>query len=588
MRTFPKKNTEEVFDEHKIKTLRQLLQERKLKKEQEQQQKKEIPEYKKVEKTLSYSVKEGIANSVTSGLTTEYITPFAIAMNAGSSVIATLGAVPDFIGSLFQLFSIKLMSVVKSRKQLVLAATLLQALLWIPLLLIPYVSKDNFVLLISLVSLNATLTYFQSPIMNSLLGDIIPVNERGNFFGKRNRFVGLVNFISSFSAGLLLNHYHDQGIFTGFVIIFSFASFAKLISFLFKSQMHDPVYKYSKLAEFSLLDFIHKMRTTNFGKFVLFNFFFRISVSIASPFFALYMLRELKFNYLIFTTITVISIVTTFLSMGFWGKLIDNKGSRFVLYVSGIGIPLIPFLWLINQNYIYLIIVEAFSGLCWAGFNLAISSFMFDSTTPEKRVRCIAYYTLFRGVGIFIGALLGGYIISQNTHILIFTSIPLVFFLSGIGRFAVALYFLPQLKEVRLIELPFGKKHKYFPQFITIRHREGFEVYDSEHSIVDQTPKEKEKERKKLEKRQEKTRKQPLSPLQRLKKKRFRTEEEYKEVEKTKEKKKEDIRKFLKERAPKEKLERRVEKVGGIKTVKVLDEEDVQREKMLKRLQGRK
>ena len=429
----------------------------------------------KIKKSLRYSVYDGTAFSVMDGMTSSFITPFAVALNSSVNLIAALTYVPQLIGAIVQLFASKILEIAKDRKRVLVIGSLLHALLWIPLLLIPYATPSQKYLLVVYISLQNFVWMPMNPIGNSLLGDLVPKYERGRFFGIRNRIAGATSFIAALLAGLVLNYYSTKNPFTGFTILFSIAFAARITSSLFKSMLYNPPADMSHEEKFSITDFVRRMDKTNYGHFVIYTAFFKFVTNIAAPFFAVYMLKDLHFSYLQFTALVASELVASFIAMGIWGKYIDETGTKSVLYITGILTPFIPLLWVISGNFYYLIIVEVLSGVSWSGFNLASSNFIFDAVKPENRVRCIAYFKFFEGMAIFLGAGLGGVLVDKLPAWIFISSIPIVFLISGIGRLAVSIIFLPALKEARLIELGLG--HTFFKRYITIRPSEGF-VYE--------------------------------------------------------------------------------------------------------------
>jgi MFS family permease len=119
--------------------------------------------------------------------------------------------------------------------------------------------------------------------------------------------------------------------------------------------------------------------------------------------------------------------------------------------------------------------------MAWAGFDLSAANFIFDSVSPEKRIRCIAYYNLLIGIGIFVGTAIGSFIVDRLHGMFSISSILLVFMISSAFRMFVAVLFLPRLKEVRLIEVPLG--HTLFHRILDIRPRGGFDIV-----IIDKGP----------------------------------------------------------------------------------------------------
>ena len=444
-------------------------------------------------KNLKYSIYDGAAFAVMDGMTSGFLTPFAVALNTSVNLIAALTYVPQLFGALIQLFATKAVEVIKDRRKILVIGSFGHAVLWIPLLLIPYVTPNQRYLLIIYVALQTIFAQLMNPVWNSLMGDIVPKFERGRFFGLRNRVVGAVSFISALIAGLILNYFSPKHPFLGFTILFSTAFIARLFSGIFKGILQNPLPDLSYEEKFSIFDFVKRMDKTNYGHFVIYIVLFKFAVYIASPFFAVYMLKDLSFTYLQFTVIIAIELIASFLTLGIWGRLIDQKGTKFALYVSGILTPLIPFLWLFSKNFYYLAIVEAISGMAWAGFNLSSSNFIFDAVKPENRVRCIAYYKFFEGIAVFLGALLGGFLISNIPAWIFISSIPLIFLISGILRLLISVVLLPTLKEARLIELGIG--HSFFKKYLTIRPSEGlvFEVIGKYHKPTEDKHYEKQK-----------------------------------------------------------------------------------------------
>jgi len=438
-----------------------------------------------VKKSLKYSIYDGAAFAVMDGLTSSFLTPFAVALNASVNFIAALTYVPQLIGAFMQLFAAKVVEIIKDRRKILVVGSLIHAVLWIPLLLIPYATPKQKFLLIVYVTLQNIIAQLMNPVWNSLMGDIVPMYERGRFFGLRNRVVGATSFIAALAAGFILNYFSPKNPFLGFTILFVIAFIARFISAAFRSMMYNPPPDLVHAEKFSLLDFVKRMEKTNYGHFVIYIVLFKFAVNIASPFFAVYMLIDLGFTYLQFTAIIASELIASFVAFGIWGRLIDEKGTKFVLYVTGMMTPIVPLLWLFSRNFYYLTIIEIFSGIAWAGFNLSSSNFIFDAVKPENRVRCIAYYKFFEGIAVFVGALLGGFLINKIPAWIFISSIPFVFLISGILRLLVSLLLLPTLKEARLIE--FGIGHSFFHKHLTIKPSEGivYEVIGKYHKIKD-------------------------------------------------------------------------------------------------------
>lgn len=429
--------------------------------------KKEIEEEKLKKKTRELSIKEGVATSIMDGAGSKYITPYALALGANNSQIGFLTSIPSLLGNFFQLFTSRAIEKY-SRKKIVRIGVFLQALMWIPIILVGYLffnkNFDNQIsttLLIVFYSLLLIFGAFISPAWNSLLKDNVPKNH-ATYLAKRNKIITGVAITVMLAAGIVLNYFKKINyLFIGFAIIFSVAFIGRLISYFLFKKHYEPKLELQKGYYFSLIDFIKGVPKSNFGKFSVFVALMSFGAAIASPFFAVYMLKDLQLDYIVWTLIIITNAVSSIIFMPFWGKFADKYGNLRVMKWLGALIPLAPLLWFstiftinLGVNFVItqLVIVEFFSGFIWSGFNLSAVNFIYDAVSREKLALCVAYYNIFNGVGVFIGANLGGLISSMNINILGVSPILFIFLLSAIMRFVAYLIMSPKIKEVRKVE----------------------------------------------------------------------------------------------------------------------------------------
>ncbi|MFH1072455.1 MAG: MFS transporter [Nanoarchaeota archaeon] len=419
---------------------------------------KEDPEItKKKEKTREYSIYDASYFSITTGAGETFLTPFAIALGATTQIISYLASVPLLASSFIQLFAARVINTVKNRKKVILINAFLQGVLWLPIFFLPLITKNVWMLVI-LFSLYALLGGFITPAWNSLIGDLVPEEERGKYFGRRSRIAGFVAFLAVLFAGGVLQLFEKYdlfgyGVWFGFFIIFFVSMIARFVSLHYLKMHYEPPYNITKKDEFHFVDFLARMRYTNFGRFVIFRSLMAFSAMIAAPFFAVYILRDLQYDYFSFTLVIMASVVMSFLTMVYWGKYIDRFGNKKILVISGILIPVIPFLYIVFKSVPLLMFAEIISGFAWGGFNLATFNFIFDNVSPQKRARCVAYFNVIFGVFVFLGSIVGNYIITHiEISIFHLTPILMTFLISGILRLIVIVFLFPTLKEVRHVQ----------------------------------------------------------------------------------------------------------------------------------------
>ena len=402
----------------------------------------------KIKKSLRFSFLDGVFASGMTGMTADYITPYALAFKATTGAIGILSAAPSLVSSLLQLKSADLTERFKSRRKVINTFVLLHTLMLLPIILIPLLFKAAPVLfLIIFVTLFTALNGLAMPIWSSLMSDHIPYRSRGKYFGWRSKVLGITTIIASLSAGFIL-HYFKNRILAGFMLIFSLAFILRLCSWYFLTRMFEPELKIDKESYFSFFDFIRRIRQSNFAKFVVFAAALNFCVSIASPFFSVFMLRDLKFSYITYTIIVVTVTITQIFTFDRWGRHADKVGNIKVLKLTSFIICGLPLLWIFSQNPGYLVFTQVISGFAWAGFNLCATNFIYDAVTPQKRVRCIAYFNALVGIAIFSGALLGGAISNILPPIFGYRLLSL-FLLASILRYISVFSLVGKIKEVR-------------------------------------------------------------------------------------------------------------------------------------------
>jgi len=407
----------------------------------------------KKQKSLRYSIIDGAFNSAMLGFGETFLRPFAIALKATTSQIGFFTSIPTLVGAVTQLISAGIVEKFGNRKKLVTTAVLIQALIWLPLFLIPLLFKTiNIELLLVFVMIYAAFGNFATPAWASWIGDIVDENERGRYFGLKSRISGFVLFITVFIGGYFLDIFSKYNTLTAFSILFAIAMTARLLSFYYLSKIYEPKYVIDKKEKFTLVHFIKDMKKTNYGVFVIYTSLMNFAVYIAAPFFAVYMLRDLNFSYLEYTLVIVASSISSFLAMTYWGSLSDKFGNKKIITVTGFLIPFVPLIWALLTKTYQIIILEVFSGFIWAGFNLCTSNFIFDNTEKQKRAKGFAYFNLFNSIAVFMGVSFGAFVASKLDNILLVSSLPIIFIISGLARFGVSMAFLHRFEEVRNVK----------------------------------------------------------------------------------------------------------------------------------------
>jgi MFS family permease len=410
-----------------------------------------IDEKEKKEKSLKYSIYDGAFYSGMVGFGESFFSAFAIFLNATNLHIGLIGSLPQTLGSLFQLFSRRVLKFFGSRKKMVLIGVFLQALMHIPIAFAFFLGELRIYYLIIFVCLYWIIGMFINPAWNSWMGDLVDPDNRGKYFGLRNKVAGIASFTFLISGFILQKTSIDINTqYIGFALIFGIAIILRVISFVFLLKKYEPKYEFSPKADFSFIEFLKHANHRNFGTFVLFLCSINFAVYISAPFFIAYMIKDLHFNYFLYSIVLVFAMLTKLVSMPLWGMLSDKYGTKKMLTIASFLIPFPPILWIFSIELWWILLLQGISGIIWAGFDITAFNFIYDSTKPYKRATCVSYYNALNGFFILSGSIIGALIVKYN-HIF-WSKYYLVFIISGFLRLIIAFYFIPRIKEVRKVE----------------------------------------------------------------------------------------------------------------------------------------
>ncbi len=409
-------------------------------------------------------VREGGLDAVKIGAAETYITALGVFLRGTPMQIGVLATLPPFVGALAQLLGMRMAERSGSRRGLITRLIRSQAAVLAPVALIPVLCGTGWLsasILIALITIYQVTIGMIAPLWNSLVGDIIPPTSRGEFFGYRNKWMAILTFLGVFTAGQALHMTAGADAAAwGYCGIIFVAAVARLLSSAPLRHVSDPTLHVPSESKFSFWQFVSRTRQSNFVKFVLFVSFMNFGTAISGPYFAMYMLQDLSFSYHEYTLVVASVVLAQFVVMRSWGAVSDQFGNRKILLLCGTLVSINPMLWLISSKLWFVLLIQLYSGVFWAGFNLAAANFVFDAVTPPKRARCIAYQSIINGVFVVSGSMSGALIATHIPESWSYTFAWLVepsrflplFVLSAVLRALAVGGLLPLFKEVRSVE----------------------------------------------------------------------------------------------------------------------------------------
>lgn len=407
------------------------------------------------DKSLRHSTYDGMAFAAMSGGGETYFTAFALFLKATSSQIAIISTLPALIGSLAQLAAIWLDDHIPRRKPLIIFGATLQACIWIPIAMLALLVTDHAIaFLLLLLTVYFAAGNLTTPPWISLMGDIVPESKRGRYFAYRTAMISIVTFASLAITGILLNFSEKTGFtWLGFSVVFTMMFFYRMVSVYHLGAMHEPELHHGTQMQTPDLEFLSRNHALWFSAYFI---LMQLAVAIASPFFAVYMLEVLKFSYFEFMVNTGTVVLMQFITLNWWGRISDIFGNRLILTITGIIIPMMPVLWIVSDNFWYLLCIQALAGLAWGGFNLSAGNLLYDLVPAKQRTTYVAVHNVLAAFGVFIGGMAGAILLHWVPaqypwlgSVVHATPLLSVFLISTLARAVVSGIFLRKIRELK-------------------------------------------------------------------------------------------------------------------------------------------
>ena len=179
----------------------------------------------------------------------------------------------------------------------------------------------------------------------------------------------------------------------------------------------------------------------NFIGFCAVTFLWNLALYIAAPFFNVHLIRNMGGSESWVGILLAVNSVSALAGQAFVGRLMDQRGARWLMAVSGFAIVTLPLGWLAVTEPWHVLFINGAGGAMWAAYNLAWFSLLLYISPASKRAFYSAVNQMMVYAAAFVGPLIGGALGELY-------GLPFLFLVSGLGRLVAAGLFLPLVKEL--------------------------------------------------------------------------------------------------------------------------------------------
>lgn len=378
-------------------------------------------------RSLFYSTAEGTLAAASENFALNYIPLFAVAAGGSPLDVSLLTAIPNLLANALQIPFGRLAERKGRNKPLWLLGNSVVRWVWLPMALLPWLVHDRTRLIAALLVLTGLRGLGMAvavPAWTALMADLTRRSWRGAYFALRNVLANLVALAASVVAGFLIE---AKGYPEGYALAFGAAWLVGLASLAAILPIHEPRRRRAALAggggagtaasggrALSPSDWLAggparwRQEAPGFYEYAVSAFLWTAAVNLPAALFPVHFSEALHGTAELWGIANGATFLTTILGQRYWGRLCDRVGQRPVMIMAGLGAAILPLWWSVIPSPGWVVVINLFAGIAWAGYNLAAFNLVLEVTPDGRRPSYVAVFNLGVGIAASAAPILGG------------------------------------------------------------------------------------------------------------------------------------------------------------------------------------
>jgi MFS family permease len=399
-----------------------------------------------VRRDLRLSLADAAGYGAMAGVAEVYLPAFGLALGMSPVPAGLLASVPLLAGGALQLLAPRAIQRVRSLRGWVTICAAIQALAFVPLLIVALTGRTASGLVFASASLYWAAGMAAAAGWTPWTARVIPARIRSRFLGRRQGVVQASMLVGLVGAGSALHAFAGtKHVLHVYACMFGLACLARLGSAIALARQGRGV-ELTPRRRMRLRHIAPKLRGNPRAALLGYLIAALAAAAISGPFITPYLLHHQHLSYAQYCVFTTTIIVVKIGASPFVGRLLQCRGVRWVLSVSAIAIAPIPLGWLASDAFAWFIAMQIYSGLAWAALELGMLMALFDADDDAERTTMQVAFSALQAVGNAAGSLLGGAVLggAGADH----RAYMIMFACSSLGRFAAAMLIVRWLRRV--------------------------------------------------------------------------------------------------------------------------------------------
>lgn len=373
-----------------------------------------------VTKGLDLVVQDGLAAEAMTTLTGgTFLVAMALKLGASNFQIGLFAALPT-LASIFQLFSIWLVQKYNNRRAVAVVSNIFARfpLLVIGLLPFLFTTGTSIQALLFLLFFHYFFGSVAGSSWNSWMKDLVPENKLGTYFSHRSRLTQTLNVVLSLLLALVLDYIKKaapQHELLTYACMFVGGGVMGLLGTYVLSKVPEPKTYMAKQNLFRL--FSKPLKDRNFRNLLLFNSFWSFALSLATPFFSVFMMKTIGLPLSYIIGFGILSQLASILAIKVWGRYSDRYSNKTIISIAApVYIACIiawSFVGMHSSHTLtiaFIGLINILSGAATSGINLAISNIGIKLAPKDEAIVYLSAKSVIVAFVSTLGPLAGGWL----------------------------------------------------------------------------------------------------------------------------------------------------------------------------------
>lgn len=392
---------------------------------------------------------DGFFAAACDNIVVTYLVLYLLALGATRAEIGLMSSLTNLAAALLLIPGAMLVERIGHRMGISLAggAWARIALVLLALLPLAFGGRAAIILAIILSVSRDAMSNLAFPAWMAITGDICPIEGRGRFFASRNLAMGAAGMLSTLLVGWLITRLAQPA---GYQYSLALAFGLGMVSTYSFAHIKDQPSKTVQLKSSSLAlpALVRELgHQPGFAALCATAVIWNFSLNVAGPFFTVHLVQGLGATPLMVALTSIASSLSTLLVQPRLGILADKWGPRRMQMISGLLIPIVPFMWVFATAAWNVIFINIISGVLWGAYSLSSFNYLLALIPEDQRARYSAFYQVLVMVSLSIGAAVGGLVVTR-------WGMHAVFIFSSVGRLVAAVLFARFVHSPRRAAVP--------------------------------------------------------------------------------------------------------------------------------------